>query len=157
MQRHPWLTNFTINYQNLGPSVSFARSATGQLVTGVILSQEAVTAIVGAIDAAPARPPQPALDRYLLPVIGLAALDDNVKTLSGRVIRQVVEFLGGQRERKGVPVTVASVFANGSIYTLPSTKRGKLGAADRRAWAEHQLAARTTPQGPGVAQQVVPT
>jgi hypothetical protein len=47
-------------------------------------------------------PRNPALDRYLLPVIGLAELDDNVKQLSGRVLRQVVEHLGGQHERKGL-------------------------------------------------------
>ena len=142
MQRHPWLAKFALNYLLLGPLAAFARSALGQQVIEVILSRDAVTALVGAIDAAPARPPQPALDRYLLPVIGLAALDDNVKMLSGRVIRQLVEFLGGQHQRKGVPITVASVFANGSIYTLPTTKRGKFDAANRRAWAEqHRLPA----------------
>lgn len=141
MHRHPKLAKFVLNYQQLGPSASFARSALGQQLIEVILSRDAATAIVGAIDAAPARPPQPALDRYLLPTIGLAALDDNVKILAGRVIRQVVEHLGGEHKKKGVPVTVASVFANGSIYTLPNTKRGKLGSADRRAWAEQQIGA----------------
>jgi hypothetical protein len=141
MQRHPWLTNFVLNERQLGPAAAFARSALGQKVTEVVLSRDALTAVIGAIDAAPARPPQPALDRYLLPVIGLAALDDNVKQLSGRILRQVVEHLGGRHERKGVPVNVASAYANGSIYTLPTTKRGKLSAADRRAWAEQQVAA----------------
>lgn len=108
-------------------------------MTEVILSRDALAAVIGAIDAAPARPPQPALDRYLLPTIGLAALDDKVKQLSGRILRQVVEHLGGQHERKGVPVNVASAYANRSIYTLPTTKRGKLSAADRRAWAEQQV------------------
>ncbi|MBK1659856.1 hypothetical protein [Paracraurococcus ruber] len=138
--RHPSLSTFKLNHDRLGPSTALARSARGQQIIDTLLSRDAVTALVGAIDAAPSRPPQPALDRHLLAAIGLDALDDEVKILIGRIIRQIVEHLGGHHVRKGVPITVASIFANGSIYELPGTTRGKVAPADRRAWAEQQVA-----------------
>ena len=140
MQRHPRFKSFVLDNKQLGPSAPFAQTSIGKLVIEVLLSTDAVNALLGAIDAAPARPPHPALDRHLLPVLGPAALDDSVKILCGRVVRQVVEHLGGRHVRKGVPITVASVFANGSVYVLPSTRRGKFGPAERLAWVEEQLA-----------------
>ncbi len=145
MRRHPRFKSFVLDYSQLGPSAPFARTPEGRSVIDVVLSTGAVDAVLGAIDSSPARPPHPALDRHLLPVIGSAALDDGVKILCGRVVRQLVEHLGGRHVRKGVSITVASVFANGSIYVLRSTRRGKFNAAERKAWVEEQLAAGAFP------------
>ena len=138
--RHPSFLKFDIDYSLLGPSVTLAKSASGQQIIESMLSRDAVNAVIGAITVAPSRPPQPALDRYLLPVIGMRAADDDVKILVGRVLRQMIEYLGGTRIRPGVAVTVASVFANGSIYSLPTTRHGRMDAAARRVWAEQRIA-----------------
>jgi hypothetical protein len=138
VSRHRLLRRLILDYRKLGPSAPFAL---GQQVIEVVLSQDGTAAVIGAIDAAPSRPPQPALDRHLLPVIGLDALRDDVKILVGRVLRQVVEFLGGRHLRKGVPVTVTSTFANGAIYIFGDAERGAFGSDDRRAWAQRFLEA----------------
>lgn len=138
--RHPALAGFQLNYAALGPAAPWARSPVGQRAIAVLESTGAVCALLGAIDAAPSRPPHPALDRYLIPVLRLAVLDDMTKTGTGRVIKQIVEFLGGRHVAKGVPVNVASAYANGSIYALPTTTRGHLTTAQRRAWVEEQIA-----------------
>ena len=138
--RHPSFTKFSLNYGVLRASASLARSALGQRILEVMLSRDAVNAVIGAIEAAPTRPPFPALDRFLLPAIGLRAADDDVKILVGRILRQMIEHLGGAHVRSGVPITEASVFANGSIYSLPTTRRGRMNAAARRAWAERRIA-----------------
>lgn len=138
--RHPALANFALDYAALGPAAGWARSAAGQRAIAAIESTGAICALLGAIDAAPSRPPHPALDRYLIPVLGLAVLDDMTKTGTGRVIKQIVEFLGGQHVGKGVPINVASAYANGSTYALPTTARGHQTTAQRRAWVEEQIA-----------------
>ena len=141
MKRHPWLHNFNVNYGGLGPSQKFAREKLGQSVIDVVLSETGFTALIGAIDAAPKRPPHPAFDRYLLEAIGLPALEEQVRILCGRLVRQAIEHVGGHHVRTGVPVNVASIFANGSIYSLPTTNHGKFDAAARHAWAVSVLAA----------------
>jgi hypothetical protein len=147
MERHPELANFRLNYAELGPSASLARSPDGQRLIEVIMSRDAVSAIRGAIDAAPSRPPQPALDRYLLPELELRAADDEMKKLGGRVVKQVVKHLGGQHEQKSVPITVQGICANGSTYSWSTTVRGRMLGAARRIWAEQWLAARAKRKG----------
>jgi len=140
MSIHPDLSNFTIDFDRLGPSAPLARTALGQRVIECITNANAVVAVIGAIDAASTRPPLPALDRYLLNDIGVEAARDDVKILTGRIVRQIVEHLGGEHVRTGVEITEASIFTTGSIYRLPTTIRGRMNAADRRAWAERQVA-----------------
>ena len=137
---HRLLRAFTIDYSKLGPSAGIARMAIGQTVISTIMQTEAFSALLGAIEAASSRPPQPALDRYLIPALGPdVAASDEVKILSGRVIRQLIEHVGGWWVRSGVPIIEPSVFANGSIYSLPRRPRGKsMKAADRLAWAHEQ-------------------
>ena len=113
---HSRLTNFSVDYKNLGPSVTLAKGAAGQSLIKTLLSHDAICALIAVIDAAPSRPPHPALERYLSAGVGPAYSDDAMKVLCGRVVRQIVEELGGVWVRSGVPVKVTSKFANGSIY-----------------------------------------
>ncbi len=80
---HPWLAAFNLDYRRFGPLEAFARSERGRRVIEVVLSRDAVAAVVGAIDAAPERPPQPALDRYLLVALELDADDDGSQSACG--------------------------------------------------------------------------
>ncbi|MGI3902355.1 MAG: hypothetical protein ACRYGP_02730 [Janthinobacterium lividum] len=139
MPTHHLLPDFVLDTTKLGPSGGYARTAAGQGIFDVLTSTEPFAALIGAIDAASSRPPQPALDRYLLPAIGIEAASDPAKIFIGRVVRQLVEHIGGHWVRSGVAVTEPSIFANGSIYSLPGRDRGKLSAPERRLWAEEQI------------------
>jgi hypothetical protein len=136
---HLLLRLFVLDPKRLGPSLGFSRSPLGQLVTGVVLSHDAMAAVMGAIYSAPSRPPLPALDPYLLQHIGLNALEDAPKILAGRVLRQAIEFLGGQHIRTDVRITVMSIFAYGSIYRLRPEIGGKPTQEDRRKWTEGEI------------------
>lgn len=140
MSRHHLLTDFVLDINALGPSTGFARTATAQAISEILMSPEAFAAFLGAIDAASSRPPVPALDRYLLRFVGVEAASDAAKIYTGRILRQIVEHIGGEWVRSGVPITEPSIFANSSTYRLPGRSRGRLKAAERLAWAQEWIA-----------------
>ena len=114
-QRDPNLQGLTFDH---GSFTSLAATAAGQAIEATLVSRAAVAALVGAISAAPSRPPQPAIEQHLADEVGNEAFGDEAKKMTGRMIRQIVEHLGGRRVRRGVPVTVKSKFTKGSIYTF---------------------------------------
>jgi hypothetical protein len=87
-------------------------------ITTILTSSEAVNRIIGAVSAAPSRPPVTAIEQLLLDHGGDTAFGKEPKKMVGRLIRQIVEHLGGHFVRRGVPVTVISEFKKGSIYKL---------------------------------------
>jgi hypothetical protein len=114
-QRDPNLRGLIFDH---GSFTSLAATATGQAIESILTSRAAVAALVGAISAAPSRPPQPAVEQFLADDAGNAAFENETKKMIGRMIRQIVEHLGGRWVRRGVPVTVKSSFSKGSIYAF---------------------------------------
>lgn len=114
-QRDPNARGLTFDH---GSFTGLAATPAGQAIESILVSRAAVAALVGAISAAPSRPPQPAVEQFLADQVGNAAFEKEAKKMIGRMIRQIVEHLGGRWVRRGVPVTVASRFSKGSIYAF---------------------------------------
>ncbi|MCC5610774.1 hypothetical protein LC612_29515 [Nostoc sp. CHAB 5834] len=83
-------------------------------------SRIGVAVLMGAVIAAPSRPPVIATEPYISMLTGEAAFTDEMKKYTGRIVRQIVEHLGGKWVRRGVKVTVSSRYGSGSIYTFGS-------------------------------------
>lgn len=114
-QRDPNLRGLSFDH---GSFTSLAATAAGQAIESILVSRAAVASLVGAISAAPSRPPQPAIEQFLADEVGEKAFEKETKKMIGRMIRQIVEHLGGRWVRRGVPVTVKSRFSKGSIYAF---------------------------------------
>lgn len=115
LSRDPNLIGFEPDYGN------FANVGSPEFraqITAVLTSAEAVNRIIGSVSAAPSRPPVVAIEQLLVDHGGETAFDKEPKKMVGRLIRQIVEHLGGQFVRRGVPINVASRFKKGSIYKL---------------------------------------
>jgi hypothetical protein len=137
---HPELANFQLDESKLaGRSGPLARSVEGQRLLEILKSRDAVCAVIGAIDADPDASPLPALHRYLVWHLGMIAADDEMKILAGRILRQIVEHLGGTHHPPKV-IAVGGIFTSGSVYDLPTTQRGPMDGDVRRRAAERQLA-----------------
>lgn len=113
LTRDPNLAGFEPDYGN------FANVGSPEFrshITAVLTSVEAVNRIIGSVSAAPTRPPVTAIEQLLVDHGGETAFDKEQKKMVGRLIRQIIEHLGGQFVRRGVPLNVASRFKKGSIY-----------------------------------------
>ncbi len=93
-------------------------SATGQTILNFLTSRLGVAVLMGAVIAAPSRPPVIATEPFIATLAGEAAFTDEMKKYTGRVVRQIVEHIGGTFVRRGVKVTVQSRYHSGSIYTF---------------------------------------
>ena len=93
-------------------------SATGQKIYNLLTSRLGVAVLVGAVVAAPSRPPVIATEPFILRLAGVEAFTDDMKKYTGRVVRFIIEQLGGRWVRRGVKVTVDSNYGSGSIYTF---------------------------------------
>jgi hypothetical protein len=114
-QRDPNLQGLIFDH---GSFAGLAATAAGQAIESILVSRAAVASLVGAISAAPSRPPQPAVEQFLADDVGNEAFEKEAKKMIGRMIRQIVEHLGGRWVRRGVPITVKSRFTKGSIYAF---------------------------------------
>jgi hypothetical protein len=115
LSRDPNLAGFEPDYGN------FANVGSPEFrshITAVLTSVEAVNRIIGSVSAAPSRPPVAAIEQLLVDHGGETAFDKEPKKMIGRLIRQIIEHLGGSFVRRGVPLNVASRFKKGSIYTF---------------------------------------
>jgi hypothetical protein len=93
-------------------------SPTGQVIYRFLTSRLGVGVLMGAVIAAPSRPPVIATEPFIAKLVGDAAFTDDMKKYTGRVVRQIIEHLGGAFVRRGVKVTVESRYGSGSIYTF---------------------------------------
>lgn len=113
LTRDPNLAGFEPDYGN------FAKVGTPEFreqIAAILTSVEAVNRIIGSVSAAPTRPPVAAIEQLLVDHGGETAFEKEAKKMTGRLIRQIVEHLGGSFVRRGVPLNVASRFKKGSIY-----------------------------------------
>lgn len=98
--------------------VSAHESETGQAIYRFLTSRLGLAVLIGAVLAAPSRPPAVAAEPFLAELIGEDAFSDAMKKYTGRLIRQIVEHFGGTHVRRSVKTTVPSRYAGGSIYSL---------------------------------------
>jgi hypothetical protein len=93
-------------------------SEIGKAIYGFLTSRVGVAVLVGAVIAAPSRPPVIATEPFVHRLVGDAAFTDDMKKYTGRIVRFIIEHLGGRWVRRGVKVTVPSRYGSGSIYTF---------------------------------------
>lgn len=115
MQPDPNLSDFL---PDVGSFKELAGTEKGQTIISVLISIAGVNRIIGSVAAAPTRPPVVAIEHALIHHIGTDAFDDDTKRFIGRMIRKIVEHLGGRWVRSGVKITVPSTFSKGSIYSF---------------------------------------
>ena len=101
-----------------GSHVSSYESEAGQAIHGFLTSRLGVAVLMGSVVAAPSRPPVIATEPFIAKLVGDAGFTDETKKYTGRLVRQIIEHLGGQWVRRGVKVTVPSRYGSGSIYTF---------------------------------------
>lgn len=97
-------------------------SKVGREVFRLLTSRFGVAVLIGAVVAAPSRPPVIATEPFVHALVGDAGFTDEMKKYTGRLVRFVVEQLGGRWVRRGVKVTVDSRYGSGSIYTFRPSK-----------------------------------
>lgn len=100
-------------------------SAEGTKLVSLVRSRAGVLLILGAVTAAPTRPPVVALEHLLATELGAVAFEDDMKRFTGRLVRQIIEHLGGRWVRSGVKVTVRSRYSKGSIYEFSNRARSR--------------------------------
>jgi hypothetical protein len=93
-------------------------SETGQEIYRILTSRFGVALLIGAITAAPSRPPVVASEPWILKAVGEQGFTDEMKKYTGRAVRMIVEELGGRWVRKGVKTTVESKYTKASIYNF---------------------------------------
>lgn len=98
--------------------VSAHESQAGQAIHDFLTSRVGVAVLIGAVLAAPSRPPIVAAEPFLAKFVGDAAFTVEMKKYAGRVVRQIIEHLGGTFVRRAVKITVPSRYGNGSIYSV---------------------------------------
>ena len=101
-----------------GSHTAAHESETGKAIHDFLTSRLGVAVLMGAVIAAPSRPPVIATEPFIAKLVGDVGFTDEMKKYTGRVVRQIIEHLGGKWVRRGVKVTVASRYGSGSIYTF---------------------------------------
>lgn len=99
-------------------NIKIYESETGTLIRDFLTSRTGVAILVGAIIAAPSRPPIVAAEPFIAMLAGDGAFTDEMKKYTGKLLREIIEDLGGRWVRRGVKVTVPSRYGTGSIYTF---------------------------------------
>lgn len=115
LQTDPNMSNLFFNAGSHAPARD---SQTGQAIYDILTSRLGVAVLVGSVIAAPSRPPVIATEPFVAKIVGDAAFTDEMKKYTGRIVRQIIEHLGGQWVRRGVKVTVESRYGSGSIYSF---------------------------------------
>jgi len=115
LERDPNLTDLHFEPGTHAPAFS---QETGRKIYDLASSRFGVALLIGAVTSAPSRPPVVALEPLLLSEIGPAAFTDEMKKLTGRIVRFVIEHIGGRWERRGIKVSRNSRYKSGSVYSL---------------------------------------
>ena len=125
LQTDPNLSDF---FFSAGSHTPAYESPTGQSIYRFLTSRTGVVVLMGSVIAAPSRPPVIATEPFITKLVGVEAFTDEMKKYTGRVVRQIIEHIGGSFVRRGVKVTVDSRYGSGSIYTFGGNLA--LGVAD---------------------------
>ena len=87
------------------------------------------------------RCPVEALSHALITEFGREIGHPRIRQFIGQLVRQVMEFLGYEVERKGVSITRYGVFSSGIRYRHPSQsadKPARITSEQRKAWLQRQ-------------------
>ena len=95
---------------------SIYEAETGQQIERAITSRIGVALLIGAICAAPSRPAVTATEWLLARQCNGEAFEDEHKKMTGRMIRQIVEHIGGAYVRRGIKINIPSQYGSGAIY-----------------------------------------
>lgn len=108
-----------------GSHSSAYETETGAAIYSLLTSRIGLAMLIGAVASAPSRPPVVGIEPLLASEVGEAAFTDEMKRLTGRIVRYIVEHIGGKYEGRGIKVTKAlnSHYSSGSTYSLPVTVR----------------------------------
>lgn len=122
LQRDPNLADLSFQAGSHSPAFE---SETGQRIYDLLTSRIGVAMLVGAVCSASSRPPVVGTEPLLASQIGEAAFSDEMKRLTGRIVRYIVEHIGGKYDTRGVKVTqtLASHYSSGSTYSFPNEVR----------------------------------
>ena len=101
-------------------------SEVGQRIFELLTSRLGVAMLIGAVCSAQSRPPVVGIEPLLASEIGDAAFEDPMKRLTGRIVRYIVEYIGGKYGSRGVKVTedLGSHYKSGSTYSFDAGIRG---------------------------------
>ena len=113
--RDPNLSRFTPDF---GQYETILGTALCNQIAQVVMSVEGLNRLIGAVIAGPSKTPVPALEQLLDGSVGSQAFVDNAKKLTGRLVRQVLEEVGGKWVRAGAKAPIGSRYNRGSIYTF---------------------------------------
>ena len=126
LERDPNLSNFLFD---AGSHSTAFESEIGQAVFALLTSRLGVAMLIGAVCSAKSRPPVVAIEPLLASRLGASAFTDPMKRLTGRIVRYIIEHVGGEYGSRGVRVTedLGSHYKSGSTYSfedaLPSIRK----------------------------------
>ncbi|WP_162888172.1 hypothetical protein [Sphingomonas mesophila] len=124
LERHPVIGDDFYRAFDAGNLAPVYDSPEGARLLELLTSVHGICALVGAVSAAPTKPPMPAVEGMIRDQLGADVLcRHDMKQLTGRALRQIVEYLGGEWEGRGTPITVTSQFTKGSTYSFPDFQR----------------------------------
>lgn len=104
---------------------ALAKTDIGQKISRLLLSEGGVLICMGAILAAPSRPPHAALHPFMQKHVGTEAFEDQCKRMTGAFVRQIMEHVGARFRRSNVPIVAkGSQYKSGSTYTFKSVNIG---------------------------------
>jgi hypothetical protein len=121
LERDPNLANLVFD---AGSHSTAYESDVGQAIFALLTSRLGVAMLIGAVCSARSRPPVVGIEPLLASQLGDAAFTDPMKRLTGRIVRYVIEHVGGEYETRGVRVTeeLGSHYKSGSTYTFEKIK-----------------------------------
>jgi hypothetical protein len=124
LERDPNLKDFDEHFDAGAHSPAF-ETEVGQHIYDLLTSRIGVAMLIGAVCSASSRPPVVGTEPLLASQIGEDAFADDKKRLTGRIIRYIIEYIGGRYETRGIKVTKAlnSHYSSGAIYSFPETVR----------------------------------
>jgi hypothetical protein len=122
LERDPNLANFQFD---AGAHTPAFETEVGQRIFDLLTSRIGVAMLIGAVGSASSRPPVVGTEPLLASQIGEEAFADDKKRLTGRIVRYIIEYIGGKYETRGVKVTktLKSNYASGAIYSFPDSVR----------------------------------
>ncbi|MBS1301128.1 hypothetical protein [Loktanella sp. SALINAS62] len=113
LEQDPNLSKFNFDP---GSFRNIYESETGRDIEKALTSHVGIACLIGAIAAAPTRPAVVSTEWIVEHRCDHIAFEDEYKKMTGRMIRQIVEHIGGKFVRRGVRINVESRYGSGAIY-----------------------------------------
>lgn len=120
LERDPNLVDLVFD---AGSHSTAFETVVGQRIFDLLTSRLGVAMLIGAVCSAQSRPPVVGTEPLLASQIGEDAFTDPMKRLTGRIVRYIIEHIGGAYQSRGVKVTedLGSHYKSGSTYSFDKT------------------------------------